>query len=265
MKRDFRKPYRIIKKKSILKNRFFWLGILILAIIGGIFYLIYFYSFFQVKEIKVAGNQKVTSKDIDDVAQNQIWGKIIFTQSKSIFLVDFNRTKKSLLERFPQLNTVNLKRDFPDKIQIVVEERKPAAIFVNNEEDFLIDKEGIIFEKTSNDMPEFLKIKNSTLQNNLILGEKAIEGNTLLKILDIKSKLKEKLKISLGEVSLAAEDRLNFKTDEGWEIYFGLKEDTDWQLTKLETVLDKEIPQEKRGNLEYIDLRFGNFANYKYR
>jgi len=265
MKRDFRKPYRIIKKKSILKNRFFWLGILILVIIGGIFYLIYFYSFFQIKEIKIAGNQKVASKDIDNVVQNQIWGKIIFIQSKSIFLVDFNRTKKFLLEKFPQLNVVNFKRDFPNKIQIAVEERKPVAIFVNNGEDFLIDKEGIIFEKISNDMPEFLKIRNLTLKNDLILGEKAIEGDILLKILDIKSKLKEKLKISLGEVSLAAEDRLNAKTDEGWEIYFDPQKDIEWQLTKLSSVLSKEILPEKRSDLEYIDLRFGNFANYKFR
>lgn len=265
MRGSFRKPYRVIKKKSIFKNRFFWLGILILIILGGIFYSIYFYSFFQVKEIKIVGNQKVASKDIDDLAQSQIWGKILFTQTKSIFLVDFNKVKSGLLEKFPQINKVVLKRNFPDKVQILVEERKAVAIFISNEDNLLIDREGIVFEKVYNDMPEFLMMKNLTSQKDLNLGEKAIEADVLSKILDIESKLKEKLKISLGLASLAAEDRLDVKTKENWDIYFNPKGDIGWQITKLSSVLEKEIPSEKRRNLEYIDLRFGNFASYKFR
>jgi len=265
MRESFRKPYRVIKKKSIFKNRFFWLGILILIILGGIFYLIYFYSFFQVKEIKIVGNQKVSGKEIDDLTQNQIWGKILLIQTKSIFLVDFNKVKSGLLGKFPQINKVVFKRDFPDKVQIFVEERKPVAIFISNEENFLIDKEGIVFEKVYNDMPEFLMVKNLTLQKDLNLGEKAVDIDVMSKILDIESKLEEKLRISLGSASLAAEDKLDVKTKESWDIYFNPKGDIGWQITKLSSVLEKEIPSEKRKDLEYIDLRFGNFASYKFR
>ena len=43
------------------------------------------------------------------------------------------------------------------------------------------------------------------------------------------------------------------------------QERVEWQLTKLEVNLKEEIPPESRKNLEYIELRFGNFAPYKYK
>jgi len=54
----------------------------------------------------------------------------------------------------------------------------------------------------------------------------------------------------------------------GWEIYFNLQKDQkdiDWQLVKLRAVLEEKIPSENRKDLEYIELRFGNFAPYKYK
>ncbi|MBI2452767.1 MAG: hypothetical protein HYV55_00870 [Parcubacteria group bacterium] len=50
---------------------------------------------------------------------------------------------------------------------------------------------------------------------------------------------------------------------EGWEIYFTHEEDRSWQETKLKEVLEKQIPQEKRSRLQYIDVRFGNQAYIK--
>jgi len=97
------------------------------------------------------------------------------------------------------------------------------------------------------------------------LGNKVIEKEFLSSILDTESKLENNLKIPVEEVLVVSDERINLKTSEGWEIYLNPKGDVDWQLTKLSEVLEKEIPLEKRGNLQYIELRFGNFAPYKYQ
>jgi hypothetical protein len=67
------------------------------------------------------------------------------------------------------------------------------------------------------------------------------------------------------EISIISNERLNIKTFEGWLIYFNPKEDLDWQTQKLDLVLEKQIPLEKREELEYIELRFGNQAFIKYQ
>jgi hypothetical protein len=96
------------------------------------------------------------------------------------------------------------------------------------------------------------------------LGEKVIDEKILEFILNSDNKLKEELKINIIEFDLLSQERLNVKTEEGWEIYFDLKGDLNWQTEKLTLVLENEIPPEKRGDLEYIDLRFTR-VYYKYK
>jgi len=64
---------------------------------------------------------------------------------------------------------------------------------------------------------------------------------------------------------MVSQDRINVQTEQGWKIYFNPQEDISWQITKLSSVLEKEIPPEDRENLEYIELRFGNLAPFKYK
>lgn len=276
MIKKYRRPYRVKKKKPIFRDRFFWLGILISVAVVGIFYLICFFSFFQIKEIKISGNQKVPTGDLENIIQNQIVRNLFFSQTKSIFLVNLNIIKTATLEKFPQLAKINLKRSFPDTMLIEIEERKPVAIFLQNENIFFIDREGIIFEEVSEAAPQWLQIKNLTLTTDSKLGEEAIKKEKLSQVLEIESKVKglqpalhppaeRAPNLKILEVSIISEERLNAKTSEGWEIYFNLEGDINWQLTKLGAVLEKEILPERRENLEYIDLRFGNLAPFKYR
>ncbi len=252
MSKSFRKPYRVKRKrKSILKNRVFWRGILSLVFFGVSFYFFILSPIFRIKEVSISGNPVFYEK-----IKKMINGK-------NIFLVDFETIKKETLGKFPKIAQINLKRRLPDKIIGQIEERQPVAIFNQGEEFFFLDKEGVIFENVS-DKLGLIVTKPSLIEFKMI-GERVLEENIMSSIIEIDSKLKDNLEISIKEASVISEDRLNIKTVEGWEVYFNPKNDLSWQLTKLKAVLDKEIPIEKRKNLEYIDLRFGNLAPYKYR
>ncbi len=268
MIKKFRKPYRVKKRKSIFKNRFFWFSILILIVFGGIFYLICFYSFFQIKEIKISGNQKVLTGDLENAIQSQIVRELILggqkVSTKSIFLTNLGKLNEVILEKFPQISQINLTRRFPDILEAKIEERKPVAIFNHNDKYFFLDKEGIIFEKVL-DVRDYLKIKSLNQNQYLNLGERAIKKELLSLILEIDSKLSEDFKIPLEEVLVISDERINAKTLEGWEIYFNPQKNIDWQLTKLKALLENYLLPENRANLEYIELRFGNLAPFKYR
>lgn len=262
--RRYRKPYRVKKKKSILKNRFFWLGILALIVFLGISYFLVFSSFFQIKVIEISGNQKISTEELRKMVEDQIVKNLIFYQTKSIFLVNLKKIQNVILEKFPQISQINIKQKFPQTLEIKIEERNPVAIFCQNENCFFIDKEGVVFESNVKNQ-DFFIIKKGNFNSEIKLGDKIIDENLISQILEIESRLKKDFKISINEVLLVSEERVNFKTSEGWEIYFNPKKDINWQLTKLEAVLENEILPEKRKNLEYIELRFGNFANPKYK
>lgn len=260
--RNYRKPYRLKKKKPIYKKPFLWLVILFLLVTLGIVYLFFFFSFFQIKNIQISGNNDVVSKELRNIINNDINKKILFFPTKSIFLVGLTDIKKEILSDFPAIESVRAKKKFPNGLNFEITERIGMAVWCKEEKCFLIDKNGIIFKKDSNNNA-LAKIKLS-IAPEAKFGQEVLKKEELDKILKINSKLKE-LKISIQEIFLFSEERINVKTPENWEIYFNSQEDTDWQLTKLKMVLEKEIPLEKRGNLEYIELRFGNLASYKYR
>lgn len=252
--------YRKYRRKKIIK-KFLLISFLILIILGGTFYIFFFSPFFEVKEIEISGNEKVQGQDLRMIIEQKIFKKLIFLSSKSIFWLDFQTPEKEILGNYPQIATVFFQRQLPSEIIVKIKERKKIGIFCQKETPFLIDKEGIIFEKAEV-LDSNLIIKSEKSDFNL--GDRVIEKENLEKILKIQKTL-EILKINTEYFFLASSKRLNVKTFEGWQIYFSLAEDLDWQITKLKLSLENEIPPEKRGILEYIDVRFENMAYPKYR
>jgi cell division protein FtsQ len=280
--RSYRKPYKAKKRKSILKNSFFWLGILILVVFSGGFYLACFHSFFQIKVIEISGKEKVSTESLENLLNGKINQKFLFFSSQSIFLVNFAEIEKEILKDFPQVSETELKRKLPHTLLLQIEERKPVAVFLQGDKMFFVDKKGIIFEPLDPNTAkqDFTTLKKET-DGEIDLGKKIIEEEQLAKILEVESKLKNQFKIlseeekssssvftdTLGieEIIVVSDIRFDVKTSEGFKIYFNFKESLDWQLTKLRAVLEKEVPPEKRKDLEYIDVRFENFAPAVYR
>ncbi len=264
-KKRIRKPYRIKRKKSIFENRFLKPGILILFISITLFYVVYFLNFFQIKQIKISGNQKVVKENLETTVKNLIEKKILFFSSKSIFLINSDQVKKQILIAFPLISSIDFKKELPNSLILEIEERKPIAVFVQDDKSFFIDEQGVIFEEILEIEPKRLKLKNLILKESSSLGDKVIDATKISQIFDIESALRNSLGIRTNEVVIVSEQRFNFTTGDGWDIYFNPQNNIDWQIVKLKEVLEQEIPNENRGLLEYIELRFDNFAPYKYR
>lgn len=260
---SYRQPHRFRRKKSVLKNKYFWLGILILLVSGGIFYSIYFSNFFHIKEIKIAGNQKVPAEDIQSVVENNIERKVLlFFHSKSVFSANLNEIIKELLAKFPRLSSVVLHRQLPDKLLVEIKERIPFGVWCQGENCYYLDEEGVIFDDNPFEYAMVIKTQNEPPE--VFLGQRIVEKGLMEKISKIQKTLKNNMKTEIKEFNIVGGNRLNAKTGEGWEIYFNPADNLDWQLTEIKMVLEKQIPPEKRGNLAYIDLRFSK-VYYKFR
>ena len=258
----YRKSYRTKKKRSvrvIFKNKFFWLGLFILAAISGLIYLFIFSSVFQIEDIQILGAEKSPVQEIKD---------IISANSKNIFLTDLEIINKNLLKKYPQIASIAFKKKLPNIILAQVEERKPVGLFCRPvfepflmffdksqaKECYFLDKQGVIFEKVSGQFENLLVFNARSAISKFNLGQEVIDNNYLSKVLEINSQLEKDIKIK--EALLISEDRLNVKTLEGWEIYFNPKKDLNWQIEEIKILLEQKISPENRENLEYVDLRF---------
>lgn len=271
------KTRQIKRKGLILKNQLLGLAVLSLTILAGFFYLLCFNSLFQIKEIKIfdqltfadnetINSEKKFSQEIQDLIAEKIEKKILLFSTKTIFFINKDEIEKAILQKFPQIESIDLKRKFPDCLMVKIKERKAIArgcldglnINQNFEERncYLIDKNGIVFKKNL----IFTNAPNNGAtiifpEKNISLGQKLINEENLVNVLKIQKKIKEDLKIELKEFVIS-ESKLTIKTQEGWEMYFDLKSDLDLAMSKLVLIFKKTISTEQRKNLQYIDLRY---------
>lgn len=203
----------------------------------------------------MTGESKVSTEDIKSVAESELEGKILFFRTKNIFFVNSSKIRENLLKKFPQIEEIEVKRGLPDALHLVVIERKEIGIFCRDINCFLLDHEGVIFEPASAESP-LLKFQNHTFNEELNFGKKVIDKGVLGSISEVASKLNQNLEIHISEISIVSEENIDVKTNDGWEIYFNPKKDLNWQITELAAILENRIPEERRKNLKYIDLRF---------
>ncbi len=254
-KRYYRRPHRYRKKRSFFRKRFFWLGILAFGFFVVIFYCLFFPAAFQVEKIIVTGEEKVAKQDIEFLVEQRLENKILFLKTRSIFAVDTGQIKKDILNLFPQIAALEVKRGFFDAINVVVVERQGVAQWCGEEGCFLLDNTGVIFEEVLKIKPGLILV-DASQPESVSLGDRVVDEGSLAQIFDIQSKLTDHTNLSIVEAILVSEERLNMETTEGWQIYFNRKGDLDWQITELALILEKQISPEKRDRLEYIDLRF---------
>jgi len=253
----YRKSYNTKKKISILKSKFFWFAILFFIVLGSIFYFFFLSSVFQIKEIKISGNQKISTQEIKDIIEEKINKKKLLFISRNFFLIDIQEAK-TIIEEFPAASKVILKRKFPNKVIVNVEERTPVGIWCQSDENcYYIDKEGVIFEKTK-DKREL--VINS--EREIIFGQRIIEKESLKDILEIHNELKD-IELDVRDFNILDQGEKLVADMDRWEIYFNLLENVSDQLFNLKLLLKEKIPPEQRENLEYIDLRFGSRIFYR--
>ena len=267
MRKEFRKTRRIKKKESILKSKFFWLGVGIIALAELFFYIIVLSPFLQIREVRVEGNVGVSEGEIQGIVLQDLWGRFFFFPTSSILLADTQGMRDDLLNTLVELETVSIHRRFPNILSVSVQEKRTVALWCEESGCFELDKNGTAFKRTD-PSPDF-PIIDSMGEVSGNLGEAIVANNTLSVILDFSKEIKRRFMLgneaSINSFGIISENQIEASISEGWSIYFTKTQDLSWQIAKLQAVLENKVSPEKRRRLEYIDVRFGDQAYIKYR
>ena len=88
------------------------------------------YSIFNIKNIKITNNKKINGSDIESKI-TKIYGKnIFFVKTKDI---------KNVIKNINFLDTIEVKKKYPNTLIIKIYETEPVAILFKNNEYFLLD------------------------------------------------------------------------------------------------------------------------------
>lgn len=252
------------RRKKIIQKKGFWIILLVILSVSTIFYFIMFFPKFQVSHVEISGNEKIEKKDIENITwgylNKKLFGTGIFNiSSKSIFIVNKKNLIKDILSNFSNIEDVQIKKDLPNSLILKVKERQPFAVFCQENNCFFIDENGVIFESLETRSKDMIIIMSDYME---ILIGKEIIGKNIMDIISIVEKnLKDNFQIDIKEVFVS--NTLIFKTSENWKVYFDPTSDIDLQITKMNSILENEITQSDRKNLQYIYLQYQDKAYYK--
>lgn len=229
-----KKEQEIRKQKRIKKFRiakYTALVICILAIIIGTMAS----PLFNVKEIIVQGNQKITKDEIINLSA--------ITLDENTYKISKSKSEKKILEN-PYIKTAEIKRSLPSKIIITVEERTATYMIEYGNAYVYINNQGYILE-VSNQKLEVPIIQGAeTNTEELLPGGRLCNNDlekmsTVIKIMELATNNE----ISNLITRIDIENSKNYKIvleSEQKVAYLGDETDLNTKILSIKSILEKE-------------------------
>ena len=219
----------------------------------------------QVKEIQVRGLTTLDSEEVRGRARTLLSGAYAFVIPRGmILMVSGKGIERVLMNEFPRIKTVSVKKHLPDVLDILVEERTPWGIFcAADKQCAYLDETGFAYESA----PSFsgrLVTKVSSDAGFPAVPSQAVEPARMETMRVIGEEVKKILNVSTVSYELISDfpKEIRVVGPEGYRVYFDRESDLQNAFRVLKTVLAEEI-KDRRARLDYIDLRFGNKVFYK--
>lgn len=259
--------------KSKGKGRKILVFILWTLFVGEIIYVLLFAHFFTIESLEIqreGGTEELSLQTIHEYTE-QFWqGNWLGVLSKNnLLLLRSQALEHRIKERFPKLSEVEVRRQFPQKLQIVLTEKPYQTLLCRGANCVLVDASGkaegaSVFFQYPEEQGKVVRIED-TLQEPLEAGKEVIHPTDRLFLQDLVADftLRTELKIE-GSVErpnpYAREMRI--RTNKDFVLFFNTELPVSQSLNSLMLFLEKEVPESEWEKIDYIDLRTENRIYY---
>jgi len=200
---------------------------------------------FGVRHVEVRGAQQLTAARILEAAQ--------IPPGRSLFLLD-PRTIARGVEALPEVDRAEVIRELPDRVTVVVEERRPFTL-VHAGRLHWIDEHGRPLGREPQAVTPPAPVISGLSEAELLSMRTAPSGKVRDAIRLIRALLRSNSALAgeISEIDVGSADGPVLYTVEGIEVRLGA-DDWDERLGRLEAVLAQ--PAAREGGLRTVDLRF---------
>ncbi|MFN8535118.1 MAG: FtsQ-type POTRA domain-containing protein [Dehalococcoidia bacterium] len=198
---------------------------------------------FKVAQVHVRGVQAVSTSQVLDAAR--LDGRHVLDIS--------DRTIAESLASLPRVKGVTVNRLFPNEVELIVEERKPWAVWHVGSSNYVIDDEGVVLEAVAQ--------PSASLPVLVYGGNAQLKPGTRVPLEPVRLALKldralpEMLKVKVKRFEYSENGGLLVITDGGWQARFGTGDDLDYKLATLKSIV--ETARARKIPFTAVDIRFG--------
>lgn len=245
------------------------------AFIVTVIYTLFFADFLRVKKVIVTGTVDLSSQSIEmavrDVLASKRWWVI---PGNALLVVKSTAIESRLANQYKKISAVTVSRVFPDMLIVQVIERQFLLVWCSGEKCFLMDGEGVPYALADFESPEIKENEGKVVVVRDESASSIAEGVALLDreylhfITAIGQEIENKTGVHLRRkfrTPRAVAGDIAVDTEEGWAVMLSREIGIEKSASSLAVVLSEAIPKDKRGELEYIDLRTENKVYYKFK
>lgn len=251
---------RIVRDKRIVSRKrkstfrkfiiFLWILFGIAVFTGTILGLNYFYNseYFKIKNIEIVNSDYYKIEEIETFLEN--------LKGRNIFEVDKKQTELSVEGNYSRIKKAELKKIFPDRLEVIITERFPYLRISYKDKVFLIDNEGVFIEEIALGSEDY---------NDLILVKDAVSY-----LPEIGNKIAKKNVLSIGQIYDSMNDNIRsdieyagISGDSFGDIFFNTSNNkiilygNTSELTKKNLILEQILKEIENESISYsiIDIR----------
>lgn len=241
------------KVSPVEKKRNWLLGVgiaLIFAIIIGLFYFCFLTPYFTIATVDLfEGEAESQNLGLRRIAAS--------FRGQNLLVLSQNNVIERFLSTNKRLKSVNVTKDYPRSLKIVLAEIPPAVnLVVANgqiERKFILNDLGIVVsvDEYSDKLPEVYITSKDSLP---LLNQEYMSGEFLSKLLSAEKIFNKTINLKIKRIIyLPVAREVHLQTENDVTIWLDLQKDLTEQIAKLTAALPKINIYD--GGFEYIDLR----------
>jgi len=171
-------------------------------------------------------------------------------EGQNLLVVDAPMVEK-LVRQNPVVKEVSVRRQWPSRVIVQVEERRPVAFWQTPEGAFAVDEEGYVLSESPAPGPLPAIVAQ---EGGVRVGGRVPQG-----ILGLSRQLLGRMARETGvqphKFQYSASQGFSVVTDNGWQALFGDERDLEFKLATLVSVL--RVAEERKLGFQQVDLRYG--------
>ncbi len=274
MRPNYKDELRIKKRKKVALIALIALFIIVAACVG-LGYLLFFANLLDVRTIDISGAEIIPSADLKIAAEEWLNGGFLgIARNKNLLFISAGELASELTAKFPRIDSVEIIKEFPHSLKIMIVERQSAGIWCfdsggrpfgdSQGKCFYFDKNGVAYAEATQSSG-FLILNVVDYRGQAVALGSAVASEGWTKNIIMARELLLKIGVSVAEFSIPSGsfDEFDAKTAGGWKILFSNSTDITKQITSLGVLFRDKLPTASRASLQYIDLRIQDRIYYK--
>lgn len=260
---------KISRRRSRRTAHLVLLVFVLTAVLTGLAYFIH-QPYLRIKRIEFSGTVVLNENELREEVKKYISGDYFRLIPKDFYLmVSSTKLAKNLTEVYPRIENIKISKNLSGLLKIKITERKLFGIACQNESEgkdcYFIDQNGVAYEQAPNSLGSLI-IKIDADLDKPRVGKRILVPELLEKLTQASEESRRLTGATINSYNLLRSDSKEIRglNSDGYKVYLNREDDFKKVFGILKTVLEKEI-KDKKGELDYVDLRFENKVFYKFK